>query len=200
MLTAVHEKVKVIEPRVPAQHTFGGDGLQNFIRDHQEELERLSHQVENLTTMTNEAVRRLQVGQERQRADLWMVEAVNAELLRRVAALEHGRENPIVIPDSPEALPVRPPFVLGPGSILIPIDVIIDDERNQMIAEDQARVEEERQRLMAEQVGEWGLEGEEYVEGETMEDVLRRVEARDVEVPRYPLVPGYDDPYVPDVQ
>ena len=47
MLTAVNEKVKAIEPRVPAQHTFGGDGLQNFIRDHQEELERLSHQVEN---------------------------------------------------------------------------------------------------------------------------------------------------------
>ena len=60
MLTAVNEKVKAIEPRVPAQHTFRGDGLQNFIRDHQEELERLSHQVENLTTMTNEAVRRLQ--------------------------------------------------------------------------------------------------------------------------------------------
>ena len=37
MLTAVHEKVKAIEPRVPAQHTFGGDGLQNFIHDHQEE-------------------------------------------------------------------------------------------------------------------------------------------------------------------
>ena len=52
--------------------------------------------------MTNEAVCRLQVGQERQRADLWMAEAVNAELLRRVAALEHGRENPIVIPDIPE--------------------------------------------------------------------------------------------------
>ena len=64
MLTAVNEEVKAIEPRVPAQHTFGGDGLQNFIRDHQEELERLSHQVENLTTMTNKAVRRLQVGQE----------------------------------------------------------------------------------------------------------------------------------------
>ena len=200
MLTAVHEKVKAIEPRVPAQYTFGGDGLQNFIRDHQEELERLSHQVENLTTMMNEAVRRLQVGQERQRVDLRRAEAVNAELLRRVVALEHGRENLIMIPDSPEALPIRPPFVLGPGSVLIPIDNV-DDERNQMIAEDQARVEEERQRLTAEQAGEWeGLVGEEYEEGETMEDVLRRVEARDAEVPRYPPVPGYDDPYVPDVQ
>ena len=200
MLTAVHEKVKAIEPRVPAQHTFGGDGLQNFIRDHQEELERLSHQVENLTTMTNEAVRRLQVGQEQQQADLRMVEAVNAELLRQVVALEHGRDNPIVILDSPEAVLVRPPFVLGPGSVLILIDDV-DDERNQMIAEDQARVEEERQRLTAEQVGEWeGLVGEEYEDGETMDDVLRRVEARDVEVPRYPPVPGYDNPYVLDVQ
>ena len=32
MLTAVNEKVKAIEPRVPAQHTFGGDGLQSFIQ------------------------------------------------------------------------------------------------------------------------------------------------------------------------
>ena len=202
MLTAVNEKVKAIEPRVPAQHTFGGDGLQNFIRDHQEELERLSHQVENLTTMMNEVVRRLQVGQERQRVDLQMAEAVNVELLRRVAALEHGRENPIVIPDSPEPVPVRPPFVLGPGSVLIPIDDDVDDERNQMIVEDQARLAEGRRRLTAEQAGEdWeGLVEEEYEEGETMEDILRRVEGRDAEVPRYPPVSGYDDPYVPDVQ
>ena len=101
--------------------------------------------------------------------------------------------------DSPEALPVRPPFVLGPGSVLIPIDNV-DDEQNQMIAEDQARIVEGRLRMTAEQVGEWGLEGEEYEEGETMEDVLRRVEARDQEVPRYPPVPGYDDPYVLDIQ
>ena len=94
-------------------------------------------------------------------------------LSRWVAALEHGQDNPIVIPDSPEALPVWPPFVLGPGSVLIPIDDDVDDERNQMIAEDQARVAEERQRLTAEQAGEWeGLVGEEYEDGETMEDVL----------------------------
>ena len=90
--------------------------------------------------------------------------------------------------------------MLGPGSILIPIDNNIDDERNQMIAEDQARVVEGRERLTVEQAGEWGFEGEEYVEGEMMDDVLWRVEARDEEVPRYPLVPEYDDPYVPDVQ
>ena len=121
------------------------------------------------------------------------------ELLRRVSALEHGQDNPIVILDSPEALPVRPLFVLGPGSVLIPINDV-DDERNQMIAEDQAKLAEERLRLTTEQAGEWGLEGEEYVDGETMEDVLWRVEARDEEVLRYPPVLGYDNPYIPDVQ
>ena len=149
LATSSDEKVKALEPHVPTQHTFGGDGLQNFIQDHQEELERLSHQVENLMVMMNEAVLRLQVGQEHQHQDLQRAEAINAELLRRVVALEHGWENLIVIPDSPEALPVRPPFMLGPGSVLIPIDNDVDDERNQMIAEDQARVEEERQRLTA---------------------------------------------------
>ena len=39
--------------------------------------------------------------------------------------------------DSLKALPVQPPFVLGLGSVLIPINDV-DDERNQMIAEDQA--------------------------------------------------------------
>ena len=89
--------------------------------------------------------------------------------------------------------------MLGPSSVLIPIDDV-DDERNQMIAEDQVRIAEGRLRVTVEQAGEWGVEGELYEEGETMLDVLHRVEARDDEVPRYPPVLGYDDPYVPDVQ
>ena len=113
-------------------------------------------------------------------------------------ALEHSWENLIVVPDSPEVLLVWPPFMLGPGSVSIPIDDV-DDEQNQMIAEDQARIAEGRLWITVEQAGEWDLEGEEYEDGETMEDVLRRVEARDQEVPRYPPVLGYDDPYVPDV-
>ena len=31
MLTLVHKKVQALEPRVPAQHAFGRDGLQEFI-------------------------------------------------------------------------------------------------------------------------------------------------------------------------
>ena len=33
MLMSVNEKLRNIESWVPAQHTFGGDGLQNFICD-----------------------------------------------------------------------------------------------------------------------------------------------------------------------
>ena len=39
MLMSVHEKVKDLELQVPAQNTFGGNGLQTFIRDHQDCLE-----------------------------------------------------------------------------------------------------------------------------------------------------------------
>ena len=31
MMMLVHGKVQALEPRVPAQYTFGGNGLQNFI-------------------------------------------------------------------------------------------------------------------------------------------------------------------------
>ena len=34
MLVLVNKKVQVIELCVPTQHTFGGNGLQNFICDH----------------------------------------------------------------------------------------------------------------------------------------------------------------------
>ena len=64
MLTAVHKKVWALEPCVPAQHTFGGDGLQNFIQDHQDQLERMEGQLGDLTTMTNTAVKRLMIHME----------------------------------------------------------------------------------------------------------------------------------------
>ena len=37
MLTAVHKKVRALELQVPNQHMFRGDGLQNFIQDHQDQ-------------------------------------------------------------------------------------------------------------------------------------------------------------------
>ena len=57
MLMVVHEKVKALELRVPTQHTFGGDGLQEFICNHQDHLEHLEGQVGDLMTMVDHAVR-----------------------------------------------------------------------------------------------------------------------------------------------
>ena len=55
-------------------------------------------------------------------------------------------------------------------------------------------------RVIGEEDWEFGIVREEYKEGEEVMDVLHRIEAWDQEIPRYPPVPGYDDPYIPDVQ
>ena len=41
MLASINSKVEALAPCVPMQHTFGGDGLQNFICNHQDCLEHL---------------------------------------------------------------------------------------------------------------------------------------------------------------
>ena len=147
--------------------------------------------------MTNQAVKRLLICNEFYRRDLRQVEEVNVSLLRRVVALEHGWGNPLIIWDSPELVLVPPPGRLGPGSVLIPINDV-DDDRNQAIAEDQA--EAAGRHVVGEEGREWGIIGEVYEDGEDVGDILRQIEARDQEIPRYPPVPGYDDPYIPDVQ
>ena len=127
------------------------------------------------------------------------MERLNSELLVLVAALEHGRGNPIRI-DSPEPIPVPPPGGLGLGSILVEIDDGVDDEWNQAVVEDQAEGVV-RRRVMIKEGGVFGIAGEEHKDGEDIEDVLCQVEARDQEIPRYPLVLDYDDlNYIPDVQ
>ena len=96
MLMTVNEKVRAMEPHILAQHTFGGDGIQNFIHNHQDRLEHLDHQIENLTTMTNKAVTRLQVCEEWNRQDLQRAEEVNAELLWWVSALDTTGNQPFM--------------------------------------------------------------------------------------------------------
>ena len=61
MLVSVNAKVKDLAPRVPAQHTFGGDGLWDYIHDHQDCLEHLEGQFNNLVTMTENMVGKLSV-------------------------------------------------------------------------------------------------------------------------------------------
>ena len=82
---------------------------------------------------------------------------------------------------------------------MVEIDDGVNDEQNQVIAEDQAEGVGQW-RVIGEEGRDLGIVGEEYVVGEDVGDVLHRIEARDQEVLRYPPVLGYDDPYVPNVQ
>ena len=90
MLASVNKKVQALEPHVPAQHTFRGDGLQNFIQDHQDHLKHLEGQLGNLTTMVDHMVRCQDITLESYCWDLCWVEQLNSELLRWVVALERG--------------------------------------------------------------------------------------------------------------
>ena len=119
MLASVNKKVEDIMPRVPAQHTFGRNRLQDFICDHQDHLEHLEDQFQDLTTMTEHAVGRLLVANKAQR------QLIN-KLLIWVTALEGTCEDPILIPDSLASILVPPPG-LGPGSVLVEIDDGVDD-------------------------------------------------------------------------
>ena len=67
------------------------------------------------------------------------------------------------------------------------------------MAEDQAEGVV-RRRVTIEEGGVFRIIGEEYEDGEDIMDVLHWVEAWDWEIPRYPPVLGYDDPYIPDIQ
>ena len=145
--------------------------------------------------MTENAVGRLSVANESYCWDLRRVEWLNSELLVWVVALEATWDYPIIIPDSPPPIPILAPG----GNLLVEIDDGVDDEWAQAIAEDQAEGVV-RRRVMIEEGGVFRIAGEEYEDGEDIMDVLHRVEAWDQEIPRYPPVPGYDNPYIPDVQ
>ena len=62
MLASVNKKVRALKPCILAQHMFGGNGLQNFIHNHQDHLEWLEDQLGDLVMMTNNAVGRLTGG------------------------------------------------------------------------------------------------------------------------------------------
>ena len=56
MLASINLRLLAIEPRMPAQHTFGGNGLQNFICDHQDHMEWLEDQLGDLITMMEHTI------------------------------------------------------------------------------------------------------------------------------------------------
>jgi len=105
------------------------------------------------------------------------------ELLNRVTALEGCQDNLIEIPDSPVPLLVW--IHIDDAHRLIPIEELVPDSEG----DDGVDLEEVF----------WVMPGEEYVDGETILDVLRRRNARAKEVPEYVDPPAYNDPgYVSD--
>ena len=118
MLVSVNQKVWALEPQVPAQHTFGGNGLQDFIHDYQDHLEHLKGQVQDLTMMMEHVVGRLSVANEAQR------QLIN-KLLVWVMVLEGSQ-------DSLEPIPIPAPG----GNLLMEIVDGTDDVAAQANMED----------------------------------------------------------------
>ena len=147
---------------------FGRDGLWNFIHDHQDWLEHLEEQFQDLVMMTENAVERLSIASESYCQDLHQVERLNSELLAWVMALEATWDHLIIIADSPPPIPIPAPG----GNLLVEIKDGTNNAAVQVIAEDQVegRV---RRRMMIEEGGVFRVAGEFYEEGEDIMDVLR---------------------------
>ena len=105
----------------------------------------------------------------------------------RVMVLEGYQDNLIEIPDSSALIPIPPPR----GSLLVEIQDGTDDEANQAVVEDLA---EGQYCLEGVDTKELELVGEVYEEGETILDVMRWLNQRDEEIPRYLNPPNYFDP------
>ena len=133
MLASVNLRVEELAPHMPVQHTFGGNGLHQFIGDHQDHLEQLEDQLSDLIMMTEQLVIELHLTVEAYHWDLCWVERLNGELLIRVMVLEGHQGNLIKIPDIP-------PLILIPalgGNLLVEIVNRTDNDMVQVVVEDQ---------------------------------------------------------------
>ena len=194
MLASINSKVEDLAPRMPMQHTFSGDGLNQFIQDHQDCLEQLEDQLSNVITMTERLVMELHLQNEVYHQDFRRVKRLNSELLIRVMVLEGCQDHPIEIPDSPVPILIPAPG----GNLLVEIVDGTNDDMAQVVAEDLAEGVGVR-RVMREEGGVFRINGEVFKDGEDVMDVLCWVAARDQEILRYTQPPNYDDPnYIPD--
>lgn len=127
--------------RIPAGHTFGGDGLRDFIGDHQNRLEEgeanvdaLCGEMARMRTSLEHVVESNRILVEDNRAFfacINMLVGAQQTLYERVTALEGTRENPIEIPDDEEPVPVPPP--VGAGR-LVPIEEELTEEERAVLA------------------------------------------------------------------
>jgi len=163
-------------------------GIGRVMNGIEREVERVDEAVVEHTTLITEAqgdIETLITEARRKDHEIDRLRELVDELLNRVMALEGCQDNPIEIPDSPVPLPVR--IHIDDAHRLVPIEELVPDSEG----EGDGGVDlEEVFRVMP---------GEEYVDGETILDVLRRRNARAEEVPEYVDPPAYNDPgYVPD--
>ena len=180
------EQVALVNEQVLTDHTFGGTALRDFMLDHEERLA----EVESFPGIMDGHLWDLQRRDWIQQDGICDLRGLVDQLLERVTVLEGRRDTPIEIPDSPVPLPIH--ILLPVEHQLVPIEELNpdsgEDKELWAIAEDQARVLEGRD------AEELGLEGELFVDGENILDVLRRRNLRGDEVPEYEEPPEYNDP------
>ena len=152
------------------------------------EVERVDEAVVEHTTLVAEAqgdIEMLIADARRKSEQIDQLQTLVDELLTRITVLEGRVEHLIEIPDSPVPLPIR--ITVDDAHRLVPIEELVPDSEGE---EDQGVDLEEVFQVMP---------GEEYADGETILDVLRRRNARAEEVPEYVDPPAYNDPgYVSD--
>jgi len=153
-----------------------------------QEVEQVDEVVVEHTTLVTEVqgdIEMLIADARRKMGQIDRLQTLVDELLTRNMVLEGRAEHPIEIPDSPVPLPIR--IVVDDAHHLVPIEELVLDSEGE---EDQGVDLEEVFQVRP---------GEEYADGETILDVLRRRNVRAEEVPEYIDPPAYNDPgYVSD--
>ena len=84
----VLEMMAMINHHIPEQETFGGDGLHQFIQDHQDRITKLKDQLGNIIIMTNQTCWDLQITNQVLNRDVTHLERLVDKLLVRVTVLE----------------------------------------------------------------------------------------------------------------
>jgi len=146
------------------------------------EVERVDEAVVEHTTLIAEVqgdIETLIADARRKLEQIDRLQTLVNELLTRITVLEGQAEHPIEIPDSPTPLPIR--IRIDDAHRLVLIEEVVPDSEGE---EDQGVDLEEVFRVRP---------GEEYADGETILDVLRRRNARAEEVPEYVDPPAYND-------
>ena len=113
----VIEQMAWVNCQVPNDETFSGDGLRQFIGDHENHLVEVEEGRREDFTLINWENNQLH----------WLVN----KLLVQVMVLEGCQDSPLEIHDSPILIPIPPPT----GQLLVEIDDI-NDEWNQAITKD----------------------------------------------------------------